>query len=246
MSLKSKKLIQILIIIAGVFIVCGVIIFYMFQRKSEPAVTSETTTETTSQEETTVSPIDFQTLWQTNDDIVAWIKIEGTNVDYPVLQSDEDMEEDFYLNTTPEGASGYPGSIYIQKKNQGDFSDRVTALYGHNMANKTMFGSLHYFNDRTFFDTYNTIFVYTPEATLEYRVFAAYRSDNESIMINYDDFASKTNLKEYLDFVSGLEESDINHFNRNLEVTDDDRIILLTTCIGNPNYRWRVLGVLVE
>lgn len=218
----------------------------MFQKKSEPTVATETTTESTTQKETVVIPVDFQTLWQTNDDIVAWIKIDGTNVDYPVLQSDEEMEENYYLNMTPEGVAGYPGSIFIQKKNNGDFSDRVTAVYGHNMANKTMFGSLHYFNDREFFDNNNTIFVYTPTEIFEYKVFAAYKSDNQSIMEGYEDFREKEKLKEFLDFVLNMAESDVDHFNRNLEVSENDKIILLTTCIGNPNYRWRVLGVLVD
>lgn len=245
MNLNKKLLNAIFIITAGVLI-CGFIILYFLRDKDNTESVTMTTTETTVQEETVVIPIDFDNLWQNNDDIVAWIKIEGTNVDYPILQSDEDMEENYYLNTTPEGNSGYPGSIFIQKKNNKDFSDRVMAVYGHNMANKTMFGSLHYFNNREFFDTYNTIFVYTPENILEYKVFAAYKSDNESIMGMYEEFSDKGKLKEYLDFIFNQEESDLNHFNKELDITENDRIIILTTCIGNPNYRWRIVGALVN
>lgn len=247
MNSNIKNLIKkTLIIVAGLIIIFIVIVLYLFQSKEKDVLVNETTTEITTQEETIVIPVDFQSLWQTNDDIVAWIKIEGTNVDYPVLQSDKDMEENYYLNTTPEGNTGYPGSIYIQKKNSSDFSDSVTAIYGHNMANKTMFGSLHLFNERYFFETNNTIYVYTPEKILEYKVFAAYKSDNESIMEGYGDFKEKEKLKEYLEFVFGLEETDLNHIDRSISINENDRIVLLTTCIGNPNYRWRVLGVLID
>ena len=234
-----------LIAIIGLLLIGGVIAFAFLKSGSKTEESIEETTLVPTKEELII-PIDFQSLWTTNKDIVAWIKIPGTNVDYPVLQSSQEMEENYYLNTTPEGVPTYPGSIYIQKINTKDFTDPVTAFYGHNMANKTMFGSLHYFNKRDFFDANNIIYVYTPDSILEYKVFAVFKSDNEALMEEYEYFKKPENFQKFLDMVYGIEETDINHINKDIKVTTKDRLIILTTCIGNPNYRWRVVGVLVD
>ena len=85
--------------------------------------------------------IDFETLQAENSDIYAWIQIPGTLVDYPILQHPTD--DSYYLNHTPEGVSGLPGSIYTESVHPKDFSAPLTVIYGHNMRNDTMFGSLH-------------------------------------------------------------------------------------------------------
>lgn len=236
----NKILIIVGSLLSGVIIIFAAEIFDKESLNSAPE-----TTQLTTKEEILI-PIDFQSLWVTNMDIVAWIKIPNTKVDYPVLQSSVDKEENYYLNTTPEGVPAYPGSIYIQKINSEDFSDSTTAVYGHNMANKTMFGSLHYFNEREFFDTNNIINIYTPNSILEYKVFAVFKSDDDALMEEYGYFKKPENFQMFLDMIYSLEETELNHINQDVEVTIEDKLIILTTCIGNPNYRWRVVGVLVD
>lgn len=85
--------------------------------------------------------VDFAALWEQNEDVYAWITVPGTLVDYPVLQHPSDDE--YYLHHTIDHVEGLPGSIYSETVNAKDFTDMNTILYGHNMKNDTMFGSLH-------------------------------------------------------------------------------------------------------
>ena len=85
--------------------------------------------------------IDFEGLKQINPDIMAWIKIPGTNIDYPILQNAEE-DDDYYLNRTMEGQEGLPGSIYMEKYDTPDFTDPVSVIYGHTLHDGTMFSEL--------------------------------------------------------------------------------------------------------
>ena len=88
--------------------------------------------------------IDWKKLKKTNPDIIAWIVVPGTKIDYPVLSCHRWNE---YLHKDYEGKDSRPGSIFVQPETAKDFSDFHTIIYGHNMRNKSMFGSLHKFED---------------------------------------------------------------------------------------------------
>ena len=189
-------------------------------------------------------PIDFESLNETNEDIYAWITVPGTDVDYPVLQSSNE-DDDYWLNRTVEGIEGLPGSIYTRQVNKKDFSDNNTIIYGHNMKNDTMFGSLHDFENKEFFDNNKEIIVYTPEHIYKYEVFAAVVHSDENIMTSYD-FDDELGRKEFLNSIYSNKDSRSN-INKNVEITKDDKIITLSTCIGSEkNHRYLVLGVLRE
>ena len=113
---------------------------------------------------------DFDELRQQNEDIYAWVTVPGTQVDYPILQSATD---NYYLNRNIDHSQGYPGCIYTNQCNAKEFSDYITVLYGHNMKNGTMFGSIHNFEDKACFNEYDKIYVYTEEMRLTYEIYAA-------------------------------------------------------------------------
>ena len=117
--------------------------------------------------------IDFDTLQEKNPDVYAWIQIPGTLVDYPILQHPTDRL--YYLNHTIDGTAGLPGSIYSEAIHPKDFSAPMTVLYGHNMRNGTMFGSLHDYEDPAELTEAPYVYSYLPEKTLVYQVFAAVR-----------------------------------------------------------------------
>ena len=82
----------------------------------------------------------FDTYLSVNDDVIGFILIPDTKIEYPVLQSD--ARRDYYLKRNLDGSTGYPGCIYSENMNSKEFDDPVTILYGHNMQNGTMFGQL--------------------------------------------------------------------------------------------------------
>ena len=108
--------------------------------------------------------IDFASAQAMNPDVYAWIWIPGTNIDYPILQS-ETEDDAYYLNHTIEKKEGLPGTIYTEKYNGKEFSSPVTVVYGHNMKNGSMFADLHKYEDRSFFDANPYIYIYLPKRT---------------------------------------------------------------------------------
>ncbi|MCI8797220.1 MAG: class B sortase [Dorea sp.] len=180
--------------------------------------------------------IDFAAAQAVNPDVYAWIWIPGTNVDYPILQSDSD-DISYYLDHTIEGLEGLPGSIYTEKYNAKDFTDPVNVIYGHNMKNGSMFADLHKFEDQAFFDGNPYIYIYLPDKTLKYRIFAAITFDDRYLMENYN-FSDPADFQTYLD---ELRSSINGHVNNEVNVTQETGIITLSTCISNaPNNRWMV------
>ena len=103
--------------------------------------------------------IDFEELQKINPDIVAWIRIEGLGIDYPVVQG-EDNEH--YLHYTFRDEANVAGSIFLDYRNKADFSDSKIILYGHNMKNGTMFGSLKKYQDESVFWDNQIITIYLP------------------------------------------------------------------------------------
>ncbi|MCD8332694.1 MAG: class B sortase [Clostridiales bacterium] len=186
--------------------------------------------------------IDFDALYEINEDIYAWIYVPGTDISYPVLQSGDDKEEDYYLNHNLDGSTGRPACIYTQKRNSQDFTDPNTVIYGHNMHDGTMFRTLHEFEDAAFFAEHPYFYIYTPEGKITYHIFAAYRSDNSDILEKYNDFQSEDVFVGYLAEIMSQENSVCN-LNSDVEVTAENTIVTLSTCIGDSSYRYLVQGV---
>ena len=189
--------------------------------------------------------IDIANLQETvNPDIYAWIYVPGTKVDYPILQHPTD--DTYYLNYNLDGKKGYPGCIYSEKQyNSKDFTDACTVLYGHNMKNGTMFGSLHRYEDEDFFYENRYIYVYTPERLLVYKIFAAYEYSNEHLLAN-NDFESAYSFARF--FLMAKDRRSMHHiFDEDVELTGEEHIITLSTCInGKPENRFLVQGVLIN
>ena len=189
------------------------------------------------------SQLDWEHLWEENEDIYAWIYIPGTKVDYPILQHPTD--DSYYLNYNLDGTKGYPGCIYTEKVNSKDFSDYNTLIYGHNMKNGTMFADLHDFEDKTFFQEHRYMFVYMPDKVLVYDIFAAYKFTDAHILYAYD-CTTKEGFDAYLNMVYE-DYSNSGNFREGVRVTGEDHIITLSTCVGGQkDKRYLLQGMLVE
>lgn len=220
------------------------------QLKEEAAVTPEAEKDSLQASVTSVPqeiqeeiPIDFDALKAVNPDIYAWIRIEGTNIDYPVVQSTED--DAYYLNHTIEGNAGYPGSIYSEMWNSQDFSDFNTVLYGHNMKDGSMFQNLHNYEDILYMEEHAEVSVYTPEHVYRYEIFAAVNYSDVHLA-NAFDYATAQGRQAFLDSVrSARSMSDI--VRTDVPVNADDKILTLSTCIGSqPDRRLLVEAVLKD
>lgn len=172
--------------------------------------------------------IDWEDLYKENEHIYAWIYIPGTKVDYPILQ--HPTKDGYYLNRNLDGSSGYPGCIYSDSFNSKDFSDLNTLLNGHNMKNKTMFGSLHSYENAKFMDENHYVYIYTPENVLVYDIFASYMYTDDHIYYEYD-FGVREGLQEYIDDVFAIRDMNAN-IREDVEVTSEDYLLTMSTCMG--------------
>ncbi len=188
------------------------------------------------------NPIDFAELRKVNSDVCAWITVPNTKIDYPIMQSSK-PDDNYYINHSWDNKYTVNGAIYIQRLNGNTFADRNTVIYGHNLRNGTMFRHLHNFRDKKFFEENEYFYVYTPGHILTYRIFAAYRYDNRHILNSFD-FADTDAYAEYLKMAQNPNSMIKN--TREVNLTTDDKIVTLSTCISDKRYRYLVQGVMIS
>lgn len=186
--------------------------------------------------------LDWEELYETNEDIYSWLYIPDTQINYPVLQ--HETETDYYLTHNLDHSSGRPGCIYTQLLNKKDYSDYNTILYGHNMRNGTMFRDLHLYSDREFFDENRYIYVYTPEKVLVYEIYGVCEVSDTHLMYKYN-FITGEGVSAFLEDIEATR-SMTKQIAEEMEVAEDARLLTLSTCIDSkPNDRWVVVGVLL-
>ncbi len=189
-----------------------------------------------------INPIDFESLTAQYPDVYAWIRIPGTNVDYPIVQREGD--NGYYLNHTVDGRKRVEGAIFTEDYNQKDFEDPNTLIYGHNMKNGSMFKTLHKYKDRKFFEENRDVYIYQEGKVLKYKIFAAYTYDSRHLMLSFD-FKDDIIYETYINSV--LTKKDISsNIDVTVPITVKDKIITLSTCNGNPNQRYLVQAVLLS
>ena len=116
----------------------------------------------------------FAELLELNDAVVGWLTMDGTNIDYPVVQGTDDLE---YAAKDIYGNPSITGSIYLAYQNNRTFSDQYNIIYGHHMDNGAMFGDLDKYVDAGFFESNTEGFLMTPSANYALHVFACLQTD---------------------------------------------------------------------
>ena len=205
---------------------------------AEPADPSEGT------EDVSVCPVDFEKLQGYNPDIYAWIRINNTNIDYPVVQSPGD--DSFYLTHNSDREYSSAGSIFSEHEyNSKDFNDPVTVLYGHHMRSGEMFGNLqNYFTDIGFWNAFPVIHIYLPDRELRYAVFAAVPY-NDAHMLHYNDFSNAEAYKDFFEKIMSTKSTEAR-FHEGDAPENGEKVIVLSTCLnGNRNNRFVVFGKLI-
>lgn len=215
------------------------------EQKSTQVSENAGDTETDSHKEQYDIPqknLDWEELEAVNPDIYAWIYIPNTNIDYPVLQRSGD--NDYYLEHNLDGSRGKPGCIYTEDLNSKEFTDYNTVIYGHNMKSGAMFRTLHDFEDKSFFDNNQYVYIYTKDRTLVYKIFAAYTNDAKHIL-NSNDFTSEQGLSDYLEKVFKKAQAE-GYLRDDVAVTGENAILTLSTCTTSSDKRYIVQAVLVN
>lgn len=109
-----------------------------------------------------------------NPDVCGWLTLDGTHIDYPVVQGADDLE---YVNKAADGSFALSGAVFLSAANRADFSDAYNLIYGHHMENGAMFGDLTQFSESEYFADHTTGTLYTEGASYELQVFACVLTD---------------------------------------------------------------------
>ena len=174
--------------------------------------------------------IDFNKLKEQNNETVAWIKVNNTNIEYPVVKADNN---NFYLNHSFDRSKNSAGWIFADYRNKFDNTDKNIVIYGHNMRDDSMFGSLKNILNSDWYDNEeNTnITLYTENEKCIYKVFSIYKIESEDYYIKTE----FSNDKEFEQFVNTIKKRSIKEFD--IDVSESDNILTLSTCANNNKYR---------
>ena len=180
--------------------------------------------------------VDFDALMKENGDIVGWIYCEDTPINYPVVQGKDNNE---YLRADLKGKYLVSGTIFVDYRNGELGQDRNYIIYGHNMKNSTMFGTLVKYKEQSYYEQHPTLTYLTPDGnyTIELVV---------GLVVSKTDMLYQANpdAEEYRSYLDDAVRK--STFNSGIEVTDEDRLVVLSTCSYEyDNARYVVIGRLV-
>lgn len=179
-----------------------------------------------------MAAIDLTALREVNADVVGWIRIPETKIDYPLLQGEDN---DYYLKHTWKGGKNIVGSIFLESRNSPDLTDYNTIVYGHNMSSGAMFAGLHKFRKQSYWEAHPYVYLTTEEGVYRYEIFSSYRADVESATYGLS-FRQAETRAEFLRH--SLESSVID---TGIQPEENDRILTLSTCSGaGYSNRWVV------
>lgn len=199
---------------------------------------SEKKEETIKSDRTAPIQVDFDALRKTNPDVVAWLYCPDTPINYPVVQA---SDNDYYLHRRLDGSNNYAGTIFMDFRNSADFSDWNTIIYGHNMRNDSMFGTLTDYKQKRYLEAHPEIYLLTPECGYIINILAGFAAPDDSEAynaLNPDAEEREALLRKWLD-AAGYTGEDYP--------AADDRLVMLSTCSYEyQNARYVLMGTLQE
>lgn len=179
----------------------------------------------------------FSELININNDTKAWLKLNNTTINFPVVQG---SDNEFYLNHDYNKENNANGWIFIDYRNNVEVLDRNTIIYGHNTKSNTMFATLRYALEESWYNnpTNQTIIFNTPNRQMNFKIFSVYVVDNTNdyLSVNFTD-------EEFINFINLIKSRSIHNFN--IDVGVNDKIITLSTCRDGGNKRLVVHAKLI-
>lgn len=181
--------------------------------------------------------VNWDELLSTNPDVIAWIQIPDTKINFPVLQGESNNT---YLRKNIYKKYSRGGCIFVDSHNTDNFTDLNTIIYGHNLNNGSMFSNLKKYKDKDYLQKHNYIYIYLPTGeALKYKIFSfsKVKADNYDIYNPYVD-----DLATYYEIISRY-----NKFNELAPSDTSLPVITLSTCTnGNKNDRYIIQAYLEQ
>ncbi|WP_258106889.1 class B sortase [Christensenella minuta] len=181
--------------------------------------------------------MDFASLRAVNEDVVGWILAEGRSVDYPVVHGEDN---EYYLTHLFDHKKNKLGTLFVDYRNHGDFSDKNTVVYGHNMKDGSMFASLAEYKDQKYYESFPIMILHTPDGDFKIELFAGIVADGNYEFVRFE-FQDDGDFTDYINTLKAK-----STFESNTIIRPDDRIITLCTCSHEfNNARYALFGKLI-
>lgn len=182
--------------------------------------------------------VNFEELAQVNQDIVGWLYSENTVVNYPIVRGNDNA---YYINHLFDGKRSSSGTLFMDYRNDSDFSDENSIIYGHNMNDGSMFSALIGYKSQEYYDEHPVMYLLTPQYNYRIEIFSAYICASDAAAYTRQ-FASKTDYSKHLSRIIRK-----SNFESSVQVSANDRIATLSTCTYEyDNVRYVVHGKLVS
>lgn len=174
--------------------------------------------------------IDFNKLSKINPDVIGWIKVNNTKIDYPVVQSSDNL---YYLNHSFDKSYNAAGWPFMDYRVDLDDNDKNMTIYGHNRKDRSMFGSLEDVLEPKWYENNENLEIeyITRDGVEKYQVFSIYQIEKETYYTN-NYFATDEEFSEFVNKLKSRSKVDFG-----VEVSDKDKILTLSTCADNNQYR---------
>lgn len=181
--------------------------------------------------------INFAQLRAINEDLVGWLYYEPLELSYPIVRGNDN---EYYTHYTFENESNSSGAIFMDFLNRPNFQDFNTIIYGHNMRNGTMFGSLKkLLNDNSIIEKNPYFYIFTEDKAFMYEIASVYITNSESK--TYDLIETEEDQSSYIEYIKG-----VSTWAWGKEIVPQDKIVTLSTCHGlHSTNRTVVHGVLI-
>lgn len=176
--------------------------------------------------------IRLDALQQVNPEVIGWIRIPGTPIDYPIVQGPDNS---YYLDHTWDRKNSDAGAIFLECSNLPDMTEFHTILYGHNMSNRSMFAVLRDYGNPDFFREHPYVYLITEAGVFRWEIYSSYEADVQGSTYLLG-IQQETGRQQYIDFTL-----DLSVFDSGIIPGVNDRILTLSTCSGmGYDTRWVV------
>ncbi len=185
----------------------------------------------TGEEAGTLQRIDLASLQEINNEAIGWIEIPDTKISYPLVHT---ADNSWYLTHTFNGDENSSGSIFVETSNSADFTDLHTIIYGHNMKNGSMFGTLKKYKKQSYYEKHPYIYIDLADGTHCYQIFSCHEAETSDISYTIG-YAQDDVYQAFLDELTAS-----SLYDTGVSVSTSDSVITLSTCTNNGTARFVV------
>lgn len=229
-KVKRNRLIYLFLILCIIISSIFIAKYFMNKNKEKSLLNTIKIDETKITEEKTERMLKLEKLQQENNEIVAWIEIENTNISYPVLQG---TDNSYYMTHNYKKETAKDGAIFLDKDYNWNLPSTNLLIYGHNnIGSNEMFASLLNYKDENYYKKHPTIKFTTNREDVEYEIIAVFETrvfyKSEKNVFRYYYFINAENEQEYNDFIENSKKSSLYDTGKTAQY--GDQLMTLSTC----------------